>query len=42
MRGGRKEGALESPFKHGESVDFQLRSEEFLSDPRQGTIASWK
>lgn len=41
MRGGREEGALESPYKHCESVDFQLRSEEFLSDPRQETIASW-
>ena len=42
MRGGREEEALESPYKHCESVDFQLRSEEFLSDPRQGTMASWK
>ena len=42
MRGGWEEGALESPYKHCESVDFQLRSEEFLSDPRQGTMASWK
>ena len=42
MRGGRKEGAPEFPYKHCESADFQLRSEEFLNDPRQGTMASWK